>query len=1719
MSSLIAAAAIGTAISWSAVAATVSILVSQAASRQAADARERAAQAADAAKGARVVAEGDPQSLPVIYGRAIVGGLRAYSNTYNYYNTSATDPSSYFDKFDHSNGKVQGAGSKHEWLVTQQALAVVATGSSLNAIKEIYIDDKKMFGEYVDQYNIVMEGASTAGGTLTDPFKDSSIIWVDRAGGHASPLISASTCGDSTRTAASFTNVAFATGVFKLNRDEPQYNGIPAMSFEVEGNKVYDVTSSYALSASRSYSTNPALCLLDYLTNPIYGRGLATTSIDLKSFYEAARLCEKIKMSVDEGYVSKLGVRSQRISSVPLFSCNVVLSTSNSLRDNINQLLETMPGAKLIWSGGTYKLQTAYPYAFATKSGAFTIGAKYAVKLLGTTDFTAQTGGANTIDSVFTASSAGSATTGLARRLYAADQIYIGVRYQIHTVGTTDFVALGAASNTAGLYFTATAIATVAGTGLLQQAVLKGDLVEFNGAFYKSLTNDIVATPAIGANWVDGVAAYITDDSIVREGSTDLTWPSASSKFNFATIKFLNSRKFFKEDSVSWPVKSSATYAAFLASDSGIQLETESFGTGIVDFNQALALAEYTVRASRDIITYSVGVNRSLIGLEPGDIVNVKSNVLNIPGEYIRLSEVAMQDSGVIQLSGTRFDASSYNWAAVTSEIVLPRKLYNFDLPDVTDLAFVNSTVNQNLTSGVLSWTAPDDSRVTGYYVKGKLSTGALWEDLGYVPRSTQTLIAGSFKAGYKYKIITAGSPSLGTVGALFTATGTETGTGTARVFTDSYTLPSMKDGTYSLAVATDTGVRTSISDGWPVVTQALTEGLSNSISLTVYTKSATVLTVAPTGGSFDFKTNTLTAPTSPITWYASIAAIPASTNALYYCEAIVKDPGTPHVQSSIAWSAPTSGTATFDYIGLSSAVTTKDSVNAATSGTYASVTASALRVVGSAPAADSGYYLTAQADTDGSEPTTGTASTLVIAPAAGTSYYTVRLRTSATLRTAATLLDTQVVRTIFAGATGASAAYVSISAPAYVFTRADITAAFTGSILLTATPYGGSASYVWKSSSDGFTSVISTASTYTVPNGASTTSMTYRAYATISGTVYQDELTVAWITGGTNATYAYLTNSSVTLNADVSGGGVSFGTAGGTMKVFQGTTDVTTSSGFGVASATSATATINATTGVYSVSALSADSGSVTYQCTSPNGTVINLVQTLSKSRVGATGSTGGTGLTGTRGSRTLFLTNAAYVAGYGSTNYANAATSAIAAACTNPTTPINGDQVVFTDGSTYAYTITHNGSAWVPPGTVIDGNLLVTGTVTGNKLVANTVTATQIDSRSLSIKDAAGAVLFSSGVPLGSANMATGQGGNLVPNSAMDAGAANWAVTWNQGGGTAFTAPQLDLAGDNWRPGGGHNVGVQRVGTTGAASGYFDISYIPLINILGGKRYEASAYLASHRCGCEFNASFYSDVNATAYISETGWARVSSTNNGGNDLNSWERVGGFFTAPTNAVCCQVRLRSYAATAADPYAWITKLFLAQASSNQIELSPWSDGPRVGAFSELNKINSSNISTYIDNVAIGTAQIADATVTTLKIGTEQVTIPRSVNGSSGVLAVDTWVTMASITADFKGQPVIFILNFNANSYVEIDSWATTTVIAALYEGTTETALFILPRNHPIQLSGATVGAGDTVVYQYTPTAGTKTFHMKLKTPFTSAVDVTRSSLTAIGCQR
>ena len=127
---------------------------------------------------------------------------------------------------------------------------------------------------------------------------------------------------------------------FKWNQDA--FTGIPKVQAKIKGKKVKTYNASL-VEQSASYSTNPAWCLLDYLTNERYGKGLAISNIDLQSFYDASLVCETQVTPYSGG------------SDINIFDTNAVIDTSRKIIENVRELVKGCRGY-LPYSSGKYSL-------------------------------------------------------------------------------------------------------------------------------------------------------------------------------------------------------------------------------------------------------------------------------------------------------------------------------------------------------------------------------------------------------------------------------------------------------------------------------------------------------------------------------------------------------------------------------------------------------------------------------------------------------------------------------------------------------------------------------------------------------------------------------------------------------------------------------------------------------------------------------------------------------------------------------------------------------------------------------------------------------------------------------------------------------------------------------------------------------------------------------------------------------------------------------------------------------------------------------------------------------------------------------------------------------------------------------------------------------------------------------------------------------------------
>ena len=114
-------------------------------------------------------------------------------------------------------------------------------------------------------------------------------------------------------------------------------NGIPTITAVVSGKKVYDPRSGLT-----AWSSNPALCVRDYLTSK-YGIEEYATNIDDVLISTAANICDQ----------------TNTIAGDTRYTCNGAFTTASTPYDMISELLKSM-GGTLWYAQGKWRVKPAY---------------------------------------------------------------------------------------------------------------------------------------------------------------------------------------------------------------------------------------------------------------------------------------------------------------------------------------------------------------------------------------------------------------------------------------------------------------------------------------------------------------------------------------------------------------------------------------------------------------------------------------------------------------------------------------------------------------------------------------------------------------------------------------------------------------------------------------------------------------------------------------------------------------------------------------------------------------------------------------------------------------------------------------------------------------------------------------------------------------------------------------------------------------------------------------------------------------------------------------------------------------------------------------------------------------------------------------------------------------------------------------------------------------
>jgi hypothetical protein len=253
------------------------------------------------AQGVLLNKQSNNANIPVVYGTRKVGGTRVFLET---------------------------SGTDNQYLYG----AIVLCEGEVNAITSIIVNDSAVtFSASIANGTTITSNDSKFGTTIqVQPFYGTD----DQS---ASSLLTTLSSWTSNHKLSGLCYIAF-----RFTWDNDKYTGIPNIQAIVQGKKVVAYNSS-SVAQSAAFSSNPSWCLLDYLTNTRYGKGIPIGDIDIPTFYSASQTAVTQVTPYSGG------------SQINLFDCNAVIDTGQKLIDNTRTILKGMRGF-LPYTQGKYKL-------------------------------------------------------------------------------------------------------------------------------------------------------------------------------------------------------------------------------------------------------------------------------------------------------------------------------------------------------------------------------------------------------------------------------------------------------------------------------------------------------------------------------------------------------------------------------------------------------------------------------------------------------------------------------------------------------------------------------------------------------------------------------------------------------------------------------------------------------------------------------------------------------------------------------------------------------------------------------------------------------------------------------------------------------------------------------------------------------------------------------------------------------------------------------------------------------------------------------------------------------------------------------------------------------------------------------------------------------------------------------------------------------------------
>ncbi|WP_083197017.1 phage tail protein [Rhizobium sp. AC27/96] len=310
------------------------------------------------------------------------------------------------------------------------------------------------------------------------------------------------------------------------------------------------------------------------------------------------------------------------------------------------------------------------------------------------------------------------------------------------------------------------------------------------------------------------------------------------------------------------------------------------------------------------------------------------------------------------------------------------------------------------------------------------------------------------------------------------------------------------------------------------------------------------------------------------------------------------------------------------------------------------------------------------------------------------------------------------------------------------------------------------------------------------------------------------------------------------------------------------------------------------------------------------------------------------------------------------------------------------------------------------------IAANAVVAGKIAANAITAgtiaaNAVTAGTIATGAISASQIAAGSITADKLAAGSVSaqaLAVGTGGNYLTNSDLSAGLAGWSLEHSN----EIASFSLSLRTDTFAPEPGAIQIYQSNGNQGVEYG------VGPVDAYGGMRtfavrasgwYELSVYYFGHRCrGLQPYVGVFDAADNLLGRLNFGIFPAAQNFDPSKNLANYQRFWTKVQVPTNAAKARIffRMKGTIEGLSDSYLWLARMYFGEASANQTEPTPWSDG-------SITLISNGNIATNV----VTADKIAANAVTAGKIAASAVTAGTIAAGA----VTATTITGGAITGD------------------------------------------------------------------------------------------------------